>query len=276
MQNLPENKQNVNQEIPDQPQNVMLNVIDAHCHLDFPGFNPDREEAILRAMGAGVTEMVNSGVDLKTNRSTLALSRKYEMIHATLGLSPLFVCKASDEKIEEILLQIEEHSDKAAGIGEAGLDHHYHKDPAERQRQKHYFEKIIDIAAGAKKPLVIHGRDAEDECLAMSRHLDTIIFHCYGGSLSTADDIIDLGHYISIPTLVCFSKHHRQIAERIPLENMLIETDSPYLSPRKGRNEPAFILDSVSTIAKIKDMDEAEIARITRNNTRRAYSLLAH
>ncbi len=260
----------------DHPQEPMLNVIDAHCHLDFPKFNPDREEAILRALGAGVIEMVNSGVDLKTNRSTLALSQKYEMIHATLGLSPLFVCKASDEKIEEVLLEIEEHVGEAVGIGEAGLDHYYHKDPAERQRQKNYFEKVIDIASRAEKPLVIHGRDAEEECLAMSAHLDTVIFHCYGGSLSTADDIIDRGHYISIPTLVCFSEHHRQIAEKVPLENMLIETDSPYLSPRKGRNEPAFVLDSVSTIAKIKDMEETEIARITRNNTRRAYSLLTH
>ncbi|MEZ5334298.1 MAG: TatD family hydrolase [Methanolobus sp.] len=107
----------------------------------------------------------------------------------------------------------------------------------------------------------------------MTKHLDRVVFHCFGGSLETMKNIVDAGHYVSVPTLVCFSEHHKSIAKNLPLENMLIETDSPYLSPRKGRNEPAFVRDSVAVIAGLKDIDEEEVARATVQNTRRAFEL---
>jgi len=155
-----------------------------------------------------------------------------------------------------ILSQIEQNIKNAVGVGEAGLDHFHCKTDAGRARQIEVFKKVVEIAETVDKPLVIHGRDAEYEALQLVRHLDNVVFHCYGGSLETMNQITDAGYYVSIPTLVCFSKHHQSLAKHLPLKRMVIETDSPYLSPRKGRNEPAFLVDSVATIAKLRGMEE--------------------
>ena len=248
-------------------------VIDSHCHLDFPKFNKDRETAIQRARDAGVEQMINSGVDPKTNISTLELAQKYDYIHATLGFSPHLSAEATDEQVHSMLNFIEDHVNEIVGIGEAGLDYHYFTSNAERDRQIEVFKQVIELADKYNKPLVIHGREAEDIALRLSGHLDKVVFHCYGGNLETMSNIVDAGHFISVPTLVCFSEHHREIAREVPLEHMLLETDSPYLSPRKGRNEPAFVLDSLPWIAKLKEIEEKEIADITRKNTIRVFGL---
>jgi TatD DNase family protein len=251
----------------------MLKVIDSHCHLDFPKFNRDRDETIERARNAGVVKMVNSGIDLKTNQATLALANEYDFIYPTIGLSPLVVSHYGNEVANSILLQLELHAEQAVGIGEAGLDYHYYKEDKEREHQKQYFRKVIEIAEKYEKTLVIHGREAEEDCFEMVKDLDKVVFHCYGGSIETAARITDAGYYISIPTIVCFSDHHRKIAESIPLDKMLIETDSPYLSPRKGRNEPAFVLDNLSVIAEAKGTDIETIANATFRNTKKIFGI---
>ncbi|MDN5308608.1 MAG: TatD DNase family protein [Methanolobus sp.] len=252
---------------------MQYEIIDSHCHLDFPRFDRDRKEAIERARQSGVIRMINSGIDYSTNAASLELARRYDFIHATLGLGPQIVPHASEEKISQILSQIERNIDRAVGVGEAGLDFHYCETEAGRQRQIEVFQKVIEIARKYGKPLVIHGREAEDMALQLSRDLDTVVFHCYGGSLETMQQIVDAGHIVSIPTLVCFSEHHQSIAKHLPLENMLIETDSPYLSPRKGRNEPAFVADSVPQIAALKGIEVSEVAETTMKNTRRVFGI---
>ncbi|MEZ5334299.1 MAG: TatD family hydrolase [Methanolobus sp.] len=136
-------------------------VIDSHCHLDFPKFNRDRHETIERAKNTGVIKMINSGIDYKTNANSLELARKYEYIHATLGLSPQMVPEASEEKIKQILSQMERNAEKVIGIGEAGLDFFYCKTDAGRKKQQEVFKKVIDIAEKYNKTLVIHGRTAK-------------------------------------------------------------------------------------------------------------------
>lgn len=248
-------------------------VIDSHCHLDFPKFNKDREATIQRARNVGVDQMINSGVDPKTNISTLELAQKHDYIHATLGFSPHLSPESTDEQVQSMLSFIEDHVTDIVGIGEAGLDYHYFTSNTERDRQIEVFKQVIELADKYNKPLVIHGREAEDIALRLSGHLDKVVFHCYGGNLETMRNIVDAGHFISVPTLVCFSEHHREIAKEVPLEHMLLETDSPYLSPRKGRNEPEFILDSLPWIEKLKGIEEKDIADITRKNTIRAFGL---
>lgn len=248
-------------------------MIDSHCHLNFPQFDSDRHETIKRALSTGVVEFINSGVDYKTNLSTFALADKYDHIHATLGLSPGVAERKSKEEICRILSGIEQNIEKAVGIGEAGLDHFHCKTDSGRARQMDVFNKIIEIAETIDKPLVIHGRDAEYQSLKLVRHLDNVVFHCYSGSLETMNQITDAGYYVSIATLVCFSKHHQNLVKHLPLDRIIIETDSPYLSPRKGRNEPAFLADSVATIAKLRGIEEMEVAKITAQNTRRVFGL---
>ncbi|MBN2487671.1 MAG: TatD family hydrolase [Methanosarcinaceae archaeon] len=252
---------------------MIQEIIDSHCHLDFPKFNRDRQEAIKRARHAGVVEFINSGVDQKTNLSTLALASEYGHIHATLGLAPGVAASASKEEIEGILSQIEHHIEMAVAVGEAGLDHYHCRTDPERARQLAVFKKVIEIAETTDSALVIHARDAEEEIFKLVQHLDRVVFHCYSGSLETMKLITDAGHYVSLATLVCFSEHHQSLAKHIPSDKLLIETDSPYLSPRKGRNEPAFLVDSIPVIAKLRGIRDPEVARMTAENTRRVFRI---
>ena len=248
-------------------------IIDTHCHLDFPKFNRDREKTILRAREAGVVGIINSGISLKGNRISLELAEKHENIYATLGLSPDIEREGTDKEINAILAQIEANAGKAVGIGEAGLDFQDCKTNQERKRQTAAFKKVIELAKDLDKPLVVHARLAEAEVLKLVKDVDTIVYHCYSGSIETMREIVDMGYYISLATLVCFSEHHQVLAETVPLENLLLETDSPFLSSRKGRNEPAFIVDSVPVIAQLKDMDPTEVAKMTTENARRAFNI---
>lgn len=248
-------------------------IIDSHCHLDFPKFNRDREETILRAREAGVVGMINSGISLKGNRISLELAEKHPDIHATLGLSPDIGREGTDKEVDAILAQIEASAGKAAGIGEAGLDFQDCKTNEERERQTAAFKKVIELAKDLDKPLVVHARLAEAEVLKLVKDVGTVIYHCYSGPVETMREIVDMGYYISLATLVCFSEHHQALAKAVPLDNLLLETDSPFLSSRKGRNEPAFIVDSVPVIAQLKGMDPAEVAKLTTKNASRVFNI---
>ena len=252
---------------------MLYPIIDSHCHLDFPKFNRDREETILRAREAGVVGMINSGISQKGNRISLELAEKHEDVHATLGLSPDIGREGTDKEINDIIDQIEAYAGKAVGIGEAGLDFQDCKTNEERERQAASFKKVIELAKDLDKPLVVHARLAEAEVLKLVQDVNTVIYHCYSGSVETMKEIADRGYYISLATLVCFSEHHQTLAAEVPLENLLLETDSPFLSSRKGRNEPAFIVDSVPLVAKLKDMEPMEIARWATENARRVFKI---
>jgi len=248
-------------------------IIDSHCHLDFPKFNRDREEAIFRAREAGVVGMINSGISLKGNRMSLRLAEKYEDTHATLGLSPDIDREGTDNEINVILAQIEANAEKAVAIGEAGLDFQDCKTNKERERQTASFKKVIELSKTLDKSLVVHARLAEAEVLELVKEVNTVIYHCYSGSVETMRGIVDMGYYISLATIVCFSEHHQVLAAEVPLENLLLETDSPYLSSRKGRNEPSFIVDSIPVVAQLKNMEPAEIAKLTTENARRVFNI---
>ncbi|MGB9926812.1 MAG: TatD family hydrolase [Methanosarcina sp.] len=248
-------------------------IIDSHCHLDFPKFNRDREETIFRAREAGVVGMINSGISLKGNLVSLELAAKYQDIHAALGLSPDIGREGNPKQVNEILIQIEANAEKAVAIGEAGLDFQDCKTSKEREKQTEAFKKMIELAKNFEKPLVVHARMAEAEVLELVKDVDTVIYHCYSGSVETMNKIVDAGCYISLATLVCFSEHHKKLGAEVPLENLLLETDSPFLSSRKGRNEPAFIVDSLPVLARIKEIEPAEIAKITTENACKVFKL---
>lgn len=254
--------------------NMTNHIIDSHCHLDFPKFNRDREEVIQRALNVNVGCMINSGIDYKTNISTLRLADEFEHIYPTLGLSPMVAARKDRYDIDEILFQIEENLDHAAGIGEAGLDYHHYTDPRLRQNQVDVFHRVVDIAETADIPLVVHARKGEEEVLNIVEGLRCVVFHCYSGSLETLDKIINAGHYISIPSLTCYSNHHREIARNTPLDRMVLETDSPYLSPRKNkRNEPSHLVDSLPVISQLHDTDEKKVAHKTAKNTGQIFGI---
>ncbi|MDQ1262500.1 MAG: TatD DNase family protein [Euryarchaeota archaeon] len=251
----------------------MQGVIDSHCHLDFKQFNKDREAVMDAARRSGVVRMINSGVDFSTNAKSLELAKKYDFISATLGLSPNTLQSIREPELDLLFMQIEDNASQAVGIGEAGLDYYHCKDAPTRERQAMVFKRVIDLAGSLNMPLVIHSRDAEQPALEMVKHLDKVVFHCYSGSIATMKAAIDLGFYISLATNLCRSAQHQILARNVSLDRLLVETDSPFLSPRGGRNEPSFVTDSVRLIARIRGIEPQEIARITAENTKRIYNI---
>lgn len=248
-------------------------VIDSHCHLDFKHFDKDRDAVINRAREAGVLMMINSGVDLATNKKSLELAKKNDFIRATLGLSPNSVEGLSSSNLQPMLDFIKENASHAVGIGEAGLDYYRCKDEVERKRQVQIFQNVIDLTSSLDLPLVIHSRDAEQEALNMVKDLDKVVFHCYSGSLNTMKEAVDRGFYISLATVLCRSGQHQVLARNVSLDHLLVETDSPFLAPKRGRNEPLNVLDSIRLIAKIKGLPPSEIACATTRNTKKIYAI---
>lgn len=242
-------------------------MIDTHCHVDFKVFNRNRDEVIARAREK-LTAIINSGASLGGNRRTLKFAEEYpKFLYPTLGFHPSNASKADSSVMKQALDEINLHIDKAVGIGETGLDFHNLNDEKAKERQIKVFRYFIDLAVEYEMPLVIHAREAESYALEMVKKHSTIpdiIFHCYGGDLETAKLIVDENYYISFSTIICFSEHHQSLAEELPLSNILTETDSPYLSPFKGkRNEPAFVEEVVKTIAGIKSRSPSEVDKIT-------------
>lgn len=226
-----------------------------------------------RALKSGLVRMINSGVDYSSNSKSIDLVSKYDYFSATLGLSPNILQDIKEPELKMLLAQIESLAGQAVGIGEAGLDYYHCKDAPGRERQAAVFKKVIALAESAGLPLVIHSRDAEQQALDMVKHLDRVVFHCYSGTLSTMKEAVDRGYYISLATNLCRSAQHQILAKNVPLDHLMVETDSPFLSPRRGRNEPAFVLDSIRMIARLRGLEPQEIARVTAENTKRIYNI---
>jgi len=246
-----------------------MEIIDSHCHLDFKRFDQDRGAVIGRAEEAGLSLIINSGVDHATNLSTLELASSHDMIRATLGLNPNMIAETD---VNRTLDLIEERADDAIGVGEVGLDYYRNKVP--KSRQKEVFLQTIELAKRVDMPLILHSREAEDVCFELVGDLDRVVFHCYGGNASLMEKIVQKNFYISLATVICYSKDHRKVVERVPLENLLIETDSPFLSPFRGkRNEPAYVIEAVRELARVKGIEVEEVAASSLQNVKQVYNI---
>jgi TatD DNase family protein len=252
-------------------------MIDAHCHVDFKDFNRNREEVIARAKKK-LAAIINSGATLGGNRRTLKLVEDYKgFIYGTLGFHPVDASNADFSVIDEAFKEIHENIDKAVAVGETGLDFYHIKDTESRNKQIKVFRSFIDLANEYEMPIVIHARDAELKAFELvnkySRDID-IVFHCYGGNVETASKIIDESYYVSFSTIICYSEHHEELVEEIPIQNILTETDSPYLSPFKGqKNEPVFVEETVKKIACIKSLSTSKVDKITEKNAKKVFGI---
>ncbi len=250
-------------------------MIDSHCHVDFKVYNKNRQEIMKNAQD-NLTAIVNSGASLGGNRRTLKLAEEYKnFLYPTLGFHPLNASKSDESVIKQVLTEIESAIGDAVALGETGLDFNRLDNEMVKNRQIKLFETFLKLSIEYQLPLVIHAREAEQRALEMVKKYSSIpqvAFHCYGGDLETAQKIIDEGYLISLSTIVCFSEHHQLLASKIPLSNLLTETDSPYLSPFKGqRNEPSFVKETVKTIADVKSTSIEEVSKITESNARQIF-----
>ena len=252
-------------------------MIDVHCHVDFKDFNKNREEVMARAKKK-LAAIIDSGATLGGNRRALKLVEDYKgFAHATLGFHPVSASKADFDIIEKAIKEIHENIDKAVAIGETGLDFHEVKDTESRNRQIKVFRSFIDLANEYEMPLILHARDAELKAFEIakkySKDID-VIFHCYGGDMETAHKIVDESYYISFSTIIAYSDYHEELVDEIPIQNILTETDSPYLTPFKGqKNEPSFVEEAVKKIADIKSSPVSRVDKITEKNARKVFDI---
>ena len=253
-------------------------MIDTHCHIDFEDFDKDREETIKRAKDK-LDCIVASGFSNESNRTVLELSKEYEgFIYPTFGFHPVSSQNSTDEELEEAQNYLIDNLDNIIAVGEVGMDYYYVTDKALRERQREIFTSFLDLANEHKVPIVMHVRDCEKKAVNIIQDYSDIpyfVFHCYGGSFKTAKRIMDMDNaYMSFSTMLCYSKQHQDLVEKIDLDYILTETDSPYLAMTKDeRNEPANVVNAVRKIAELKNTDVDVVDDVTTKNARKIFKI---
>jgi TatD DNase family protein len=254
-----------------------VSLIDSHCHLDSPEFDIDRDEVIERALAAGVEHMlaIGTGTGPPDLEAGIRLAEKYAPFFATVGIHPHDAAKARTPDFQR-LAELLSHP-KVVALGEIGLDYHYDFSP--REVQESVFIQQMEIAAAAKKPIVIHTREAWDDTMALiERHWrpDGIggVMHCFSGGPGEAQRALDLGFHLSFGGIVTFPKalEVQAAAKESPGDRILVETDAPYLAPvpkRGKRNEPSLVVHTARKLAELRGESFEEVSRKTSENFRR-------
>ena len=255
-------------------------LIDTHAHLDDPKFESDRDEAIKRAKDAGLENIITVGTWQKGHdlKPVIELAERYDFVYAVLGVHPHDAGDAGEDAFNEIK-ELSAHS-KVIAIGETGLDYHYEHSP--KNIQKTVFIKHIQLAREINLPLTIHSREAQDDTLDILKEEGVRdiggVLHCFSGSYEMAKKCLDMGLYLSFTGVVTFPKasNIHEIARKIPIEKLLVETDCPYFAPephRGKRNEPSFIVETAKKIAEVKGLSYADVARITTLNAKALFGI---
>jgi len=253
-------------------------LADIHCHLSFPEFDADREQVIERLQEAGVGLLIDPGTCAESSRRSIELAGQYDFIYANVGLHPSDVTvPPSAEDYDE--LEALARSKKVVGIGEIGLDYHWPDHHPEAQQEA--FREMLRMAARLDLPVVIHCRDAWPDMLRIldeerSSNLRGAM-HCFSGDLEMAQRCIDLGLKLSIPGIVTYKKSNLpEVVQAVGLDDLLSETDAPYLAPvpkRGKRNEPAFVAHTVRKIADLRPESFEEVAAALLQNARKLFAI---
>ena len=249
---------------------------DTHAHLDDGRFAEDRSELIKHMQAGGVSLIVNVGADMEGSRQSVILSKDYDFIYAAVGLHPYDAQTMTEHELSELYNLAK--NPKVVAIGEIGLDYHY--DEADTDKQKEWFYRQIKLAEELSLPYIVHDREAHADCLEIIKKSGYFrgVMHCYSGSTEMAKELTNLGFYISFAGPVTFKngKKAKEAAKNVPLDRLLIETDSPYLSPepyRGQRNDSSKVRYVAKEIAALRDMTEEEIAKITLENGKRFFGI---
>ncbi len=253
-----------------------MELVDSHVHLDDAAFAADRDAVVARAVSSGVTTMVAIGTSVQSSESVVALAEHYSAVHAALGIHPHEAGTVGPEGVHD-LTRWARHP-RVVALGEAGLD--YYRDYAPREAQAVLFRAHLALAQEAGLPVIIHCRDAYPDVLAILEEFPSVrcIFHAFSGPREIAQECVRRGHYLAFGGPITFRNagHVGEVAREIPDENILLETDAPYLSPhphRGRRNEPAQVSLIAERLAEIRGLSLDAVATLTTANARRAFSL---
>jgi TatD DNase family protein len=245
-------------------------LVDSHCHINFPELANDLEGVVARMRDAGVSHALCVSVNLETLPEVLAIAQRYSNIYASVGVHP-DQHDGAEPSLEQ-LVDLARHP-RVVAIGETGLDYYRETGDLEWQRQR--FRIHIGAARRCAKPLIIHTRQAAEDTIAVMAEEGAAevggVMHCFTESLSVAEQAMALNFHISFSGIVTFknAKELKEVARRIPLKRLLVETDSPYLAPvphRGKTNEPAYVAHVASEIGQIKGLSAEEVARVTSEN----------
>lgn len=248
--------------------------VDSHCHLDRINLEPydgDLSLAIEAARERGVAEMLCIGIDLGNAQTVVDIAQQHEGVYATVGVHPMDI---GDDLADMEQLRALAGQDKVQAIGETGLDYHYTADTAALQKVS--FQQHLELAQAVAKPVVVHTRNAREDTLGLLREYTQGdnpggVLHCFTESWEMAEQALELGFYISFSGIITFknAEELREVVRRVPLERMLIETDSPYLAPvpyRGKKNEPKYVVEVAHCAAELKGVSVEELAEVTSKN----------
>jgi TatD DNase family protein len=251
-------------------------LVDVHCHLDFPIFDTDRDAVLQRATAIGISDIIIPGTEKNHWDRISLLCKQHPLLHACYGLHPYWTNQHDKKDIS--LLEKHITDEHTVAIGECGLD--FRKQQADRETQLYYFEAQLKLADENNLPLVIHSVNATEtviQSLKKFKHLKGMI-HSYSGSYEQAEQLIDLGFYISISASITYenAKKIKNIAKRLPLTSLLLETDAPDQPGQKysgKRNEPAYLLETLNEIANLRDEPIETIAAQTTTNAKSLFGI---
>jgi TatD DNase family protein len=265
----------------------VIKLVDSHAHLDFAQFDGELDSILQRASDGGVILVVTVGFDLESSRKAVALARDHAILRACVGVHPHDAAGADSQVLEGLrgLVEVNE----VVGIGEIGLD--YYRDRSPHDVQRRVFREQLDLAAEVGKPVVVHDRDAHDDVMAILRDwaggISSVkegkrrplgVVHCYSGDEAMAEELLQLGFYVSVAGPVTYSNASRlrEVVRSLPLDRLLVETDCPFLAPhpfRGKRNEPAHVRLVASKVAEVKNISLEEVARVTTDNARSVFGI---
>ncbi len=255
-----------------------MKLFDTHAHVYDKAFDNDRD-AMMKTVWDVCDYVVCPAEDLETSRKALAMAKEYPHMYAAAGIHPQLTAKATEEELAAIR-ELAKTEEKIVAIGEIGLDYYYLYSDIETQKE--WFGRQIDLAAELDLPILIHDRDAHGDTLAILKEHQTDrlrgILHCYSGSLEMAKELIRMGFYISFAGPVVFPKSTKlkEVARELPLSRILVETDSPYLTPppfRGRRNDPSKVQYVAEEIARLKDLPVETVVEATRRNALDIYQI---
>ena len=250
-------------------------MIDTHCHLTDPRLGSQLEAVIARARAANVTRFITIGTGIADDGAAIALCHGRPELRCAIGVHPNYSHEARVEDVHR--LRDLQKDPSVVALGEMGLDYFHHYSP--RQQQFRIFEPQLQLAAELDRPVVIHCREATDDCLAVMRGFPSVraVFHCFTGTPDEARKIFDAGYLLGFTGAVTFKKNDalREAVALTPADRMVVETDAPYLTPEPHRsqktNEPGMVVHVAATVARVKGMTAEEVDRVTTENAERFF-----
>ena len=249
---------------------------DTHAHYDSGAFNADREAVLSALPEAGVSLVVNPGCEVRSSETAIALAERFAHVYAAVGIHPEDMGDMAEGDLDRIA-QLARH-EKCVAIGEIGLD--YYWDASHKEEQKALFARQLDMALALDLPVIVHDREAHGDCLDIVRRYESLrgVFHCYSGSLEMAEELLRRGWYLGFDGPITYKNARKalEVLEICPLDRILIETDSPYLTPvpnRGKRNDSRNLVYITEKIAEVKGLTVDEIAAATMENGKRLFGI---